>query len=188
MASRRPDEPRHRRAALRLVPLLALAALPARADQVTLLPPASHVGFRAYGLGLIPFDGNFTRFHGWMQYDPAHPKACQVTLEIESASLHMSKDSLSDDVTGPEFMDSARFPDLAFHGACQGDTVVGSLLLHGETHPFTLDLTPDRTGGMLVASGRLRRADWGMTARPFTAGSTVRIQVEIPDPSAGSRT
>jgi len=163
--------------------LLLIAALPARAEPLPLLPPTSRVELRAYGLGLIPFDGQFTRFHGWMRADPANPNACQIVLEIEASSLAMSETTVRDGITGPEFMDVAQFPDLAFHGACEGDQVTGSLLLHGQTHPFTLDFESSRSAGTLLLSGKLHRADWGMTARRFTAGSTVRIRVAFPNPA-----
>jgi polyisoprenoid-binding protein YceI len=161
-------------------------AVPAGADQVGLTPPGVRVEIRAYGLGLIPFDGNFTRFHGWWRYDPQHPEACQVVLEIDAASLAMSNETARDMITGPEFMDVSRLPDLAFHGDCQGDVIAGSLLLHGENHPFSLDLT--RSDRAITATGRLQRAQWGMTARQFTAGSTIRIRVEIPNPAPGAHT
>ncbi|MDR3529037.1 MAG: YceI family protein [Rhodopila sp.] len=166
--------------------LLVFLAGPALAEQINLLPPGSQVELRAYGLGLIPLDGKFTRFHGWMRYDPANPDACQVVLEIEAASLVMSEEAIRDEIIGPEFMDVSRFPDLTFHGNCQGDAVAGSLLLHGQTLPFSLDLT--RSALTITATGHLRRADWGITARPFTAGPTIRIRVEIPNPGNGPHT
>jgi polyisoprenoid-binding protein YceI len=166
--------------------LMLFAATPALAEQVSLMPPGVEVEFRAYGLGLIPLDGKFTRFHGWLRYDPARADACEVVLEIEAASLAMSSEFVRSDITGPEFMDVARYPNLAFHGACQAGTIDGSLLLHGENHPFSLDLT--RSPLTITATGHLKRAEWGMSARPFTAGATVRIRVEIPNPISGSHT
>lgn len=160
--------------------LLPLLLAPARAQQAVPLPPGSRITIRVYALGLIPMDGRFDRFHGWLRYDPANPKACQVSVEIEAASLQTSLSIARDTALGPQFMDVAQFPEMAFQGACQGDAVDGDLLLHGQTHPFSLTREPSRAGGTLVASGRLRRADWGITARRFTVGSTIRIRVEIP--------
>jgi polyisoprenoid-binding protein YceI len=91
-----------------------------------------------------------------------------------------------DGITGPEFMDVSRFPDLAFHGACEGGRVAGSLKLHGETHPFSLDPDGSRNGKTLAFIGSLHRADWGMTARRFTAGPSVRIRVEFPNPASST--
>jgi polyisoprenoid-binding protein YceI len=171
----------------RFIVFSLMAAASAGAAPLPLLPPASQVELRAYGLGLIPFDGRFTRFHGWMRTDSAAPEACQIVLEIDAASLDMSPATVRDGITGPEFMDVSRFPALAFHGACQGDRVAGSLLLHGETHPFSLDVDGRRDGRTIVFTGSLKRAEWGMTARQFTAGPTVRIRVEFPNPANGAR-
>jgi polyisoprenoid-binding protein YceI len=166
--------------------LLLLTMVSARAEQIGLAPPGAQVEFRAYGLGLIPFDGKFARFHGWFRYDPEHPDACQVVLEIDAGSLAMSNETVRDEITGPEFMDVSRLPELAFHGDCRGDTIAGTLLLHGENHPFSLDL--ERSARTITATGKLLRAEWGMTARRFTGGSTVRIRVEIPNPARGPHT
>lgn len=168
-----------------LLPLLLIVS-PARADQASLLPPGSKVELRSYGFGLLPLDGNFTRFHGWMRYDPLNPGACQVVLEIEAGSLAMSNEAIRDRMTGPEMMDVEGFPNLAFHGVCQGETVAGALTMHGQTHPFTMDFV--RSAGTIVATGRLKRADWGITGSPLLGGSTVRIRVTTPDPVSGSHT
>jgi len=189
VARRRPgrdaaEPPRRIIIAARFLLLLLIAALPARA--APLLPPDSRVELRAWGLGLIPFDGRFTRFHGWIRTDSGSPDGCQVVLEVEAASLIMAETSVRDGITGPEFMDVAQFPDLAFHGACEGGRVTGSLLLHGQTHPFTLDSESSPSANTLIFSGKLRRAEWGMTARPLTAGSTVRIRVAFPNPAPAS--
>jgi polyisoprenoid-binding protein YceI len=162
----------------------SLLASSSQAQQIVLSPPSSRVELRIYGMGLLPFDGNFARFHGLMRYDAANPNKCQVVLEIEPASLAMSNDSLRELIVGPDFIDVAQFPQLAFHGGCEGDTVAGDLTLHGQTHPFTLDL--ERSTHGMVATGRLRRAEWGLTARPLMGGSTIRIRVEIPNPPPGS--
>lgn len=160
--------------------LLLLLASPVRAGQTNLSPSASAVELRSYGFGLLPFDGKFSRFHGWLRYDPANPGACQVVLEIEAGSLTMSSETVRERITGPEMMDVARFPDLAFHGACEGDIVAGALTMHGQTHPFNLDIV--RSAGMIEATGRLRRAEWGVGGSPLLGGSTVRIRVITPDP------
>jgi len=160
-----------------LLLLLAITA-PAFGDDLTLQPPVSSVAIRAYGFGMVPFDGKFTRFHGVMHYDPHQPGKCQVMLEIEAASLQMSSQTVTDRVTGAEFLDVAHYPAMAFSGACQAGDVAGQLSLHGQSHPFTLDL--ERDGSRMTATGRLTRAQWGMTASPLTVGRTIRIRVELP--------
>lgn len=170
---------------MRLLPLLLLLAAPALADQLAVSPPISAVELRAYGFGLLSLDGKFTRFHGSIRYDPAQPALCQVVVEVEGSSLVMATQSIRDQMTGPTFMDVVRFPTFAFQGNCQGDTLAGSLTLHGETHPLTLELV--RSGQGIIATGKLRRGDWGMKTPSMIAGSTIRIRVETPNPFVASR-
>jgi polyisoprenoid-binding protein YceI len=171
---------------LSLLPLLVISA-PAWPEQVSLRPPVSAVELRSYGFGLIPLDGKFTRFHGSMRYDPSNAAACQVMLEIEAGSLAMSSETIRERITGPGMMDVTRFPDVAFNGTCQGEAVVGDLTMHGETHPVTLDYI--RSAGMIVATGRIQRAEWGITGSNLIGGPVIRIRVTLPDPvSSGSHT
>lgn len=165
---------------------LLLAAGPAWPDQAGLRPPDSTVALRSYGFGLIPLDGKFTRFHGWIRYDPANKGACQVMLDIDAGSLTMASETIRDRITGPGMMDVARFPALTFDGRCQGETVTGDLTMHGETHPLVLDTV--RSGGAIVATGRIRRAKWGITGSALIGGPTIRIRVTVPDPAIGAHT
>jgi polyisoprenoid-binding protein YceI len=166
---------------LRFLLLLALVSLPAmhvRAAEAVLSPTGTDVEIRAYKLGLLPVDGKFTRFHGVFRYDPAKPGACQVMLEIETESLAMSDGAVRPIVLGPDFLDAAHFPDMAFDGGCDGNGISGGLRLHGQTHPLRLEV--DQSDGSLIATGRLKRAEWGITAQPFRVGATIRIRVRLP--------
>lgn len=148
---------------------------------VELLPERSTVAFRAYGFGLLPLDGQFARFHGRFSYDPDAPAHCAVTLQADVASLAMTPAAAGGTVLGPDFLDAAQFPVLAYDGACGPDGLTGQLTMHGVTRPFTLTL--DWRAAAVTAVGRLRRADWGMTRRPLLGGSTVRITVKVPLPA-----
>ena len=142
-------------------------------------PPESQVAFRAYGLGLLPIDASFTRFDGWLTYDPDDSGTCRVELRVQVASLTTEDASLRGTIVGPDFMDAAGFPVLSYTGSCQAPgNLEGMLAMHGVTRPFALSLAWDRDG--VVAEGRLLRADWGMTAMPLLGGRTVRIRVTVP--------
>jgi polyisoprenoid-binding protein YceI len=166
----------------RLLPLLLLAT-PARADRIELVPPVATVAIRFYGLGFLPIDGDYARFHGWLTYDPADRAHCQAELTVDAASLTMGNASFRDEVVGPEFMDVARYPTLTFDGACRGQPLDGVLTMHGVAHGFALSMDWQRTN--VIATGTLRRAEWGMTARPLLGGSTARIRVSVTLPAAG---
>lgn len=178
-----------------LVPVLVLVLnlwlLPGttRAETLTLEPPATEIAIRFHALGLFPLDGNFTRFRGQLTYDRAQGVTCQVTLQTEVASLAMSSEGIRERVTGPEYMDAARYPTLSYQGDCLpaadgglpgGLTVHGMLTMHGVTHAF--DMTVERTPTQFTAQGTLHRADWGMTSGRFVGGSTARITVSIQRP------
>ena len=162
---------------LALLAAICAAISPAHAveTRVELAPGPSAVSFRAYGLGVFPLDAQFTRFHGWLTYDPANHADCRVALSVDVASMTASSPTFVPHILGPEFLDAARYPTLTFEGACDAAGLDGQLAMHGVTRPLVLSL--DWARASLTALGRLQRADWGMTAAPMLAGPTVRIEV-----------
>ncbi|HEY7580473.1 MAG TPA: YceI family protein [Acetobacteraceae bacterium] len=166
------------RALLALLLATATTAAAAAARRIEISPPASEVAFRAYKLGVLPIDGRFTRFDGWLTLDPEDKASCRVELRVEVASLQIDDPAVLPVVTGPQFMDAASFPVLRFVGNCRGPDVDGLLAMHGVSRPctFSLDWRPDA----LIAEGRIIRSDWGISAMPLLAGKTVRIRVAVP--------
>lgn len=162
----------------RLLPVLLLLAMPARAEEIALAPPSTTVAIRFYGLGFLPIDGNYTRFHGRLTYDRTDRTRCQAKLIVDAGSLTMGNVVFRNRVVGPEFMDAARYPTLTFDGTCHGPAINGVLTMHGVTH--ALDLSLDWQGPGVVAPGTINRALWGMTAHPFLAGRIARIRIGLP--------
>ena len=157
--------------------LLVVSALPALAVQPTplaLQPNGSMVAFRAYAMGFIPLDGTFQRFQGTLTIMPSDPQVCHIDVQVEVASLAMDDPARVSDVLSPSLLDAAQYPMLAYHGDCAGQTVVGALTMHGETHPLTLRV--QHNGKLYSASAQVTRADWGVRGRQMTAGATVRIR------------
>jgi polyisoprenoid-binding protein YceI len=166
---------------LLLLPWRGLAAGGTADTTVELVPGSSTVAIRTYGLGLLPLDGQFTRFHGRFTYAPGTPTHCFVTLQADVGSLAMTPAAFGDTVLGPDFLDAGQFPALAYDGACGPEGLTGLLSMHGVTRPFTLTL--DWASNAVTAAGQLQRADWGMTERPLLGGTTVRITVTVPLPT-----
>ena len=106
---------RYSSATLALLVVFACQA-EATSQRIEIAPPSGEVGFRAYKLGLLPIDGKFTRFDGWLSFDPDDRTSCRVELRVEVASLQTDDREISPVVTGPDFMDAARFPLLQFAG------------------------------------------------------------------------
>jgi len=147
-------------------------------ERQMLAPPDTEIGLRAYAIGLMPIDGAFSRFRGAITFDPGGQGGCSVDLTVEVASFIGPRASVRDDFVSSEFLDASSYPMLQYRGLCGDGLVQGELRLHGQTHPLRLTLKQEQQ--RLVATGEIRRADWGMTARPFTVGSTVRIRVSVP--------
>jgi polyisoprenoid-binding protein YceI len=139
------------------------------------MPASSQVEFRTYGFGLLPIDSSFTAFQGTFSFDPTDRARCEVSLIATVASLVASKASIRDIIVGPDFLNAALFPTLHFSGLCDANGLTGMLTMRGITRPLRLTLAWEPHG--VTAHGVLRRADWGMTAKPFLVGSTVRIRV-----------
>lgn len=163
-----------------LLVLLSLLSVTttARAERQMLTPPQTQVAIRINVVGLVPVDGTFDRFAGWLDRDPARPGVCQIQLRIETTSLSTSIETVREEAIGPGFLDSARFPTIAFEGACEGNAIQGQLDMHGVTRPFAL--TVDGSGPLSVAAGDLRRSEWGMEERRWLVGETIRITVTTP--------
>lgn len=159
--------------------LLLVAAHASAAPRTVRLEPASTtVAIRAYAIGLVPIDSRFARFDGTLTYDPAAPGACAATLRIAAASLETANPERRDMILGPDFLDAARFPELRFEGRCAGpETLSGVLNLRGITEPLTMTL--GWAPRDVRAEGTMRRALWGMTAKPFIVGPTIRLSVAV---------
>ena len=164
--------------------LATVAGAAAEPRQLRFGPPSSEVDFRAYKLGVLPADSTFARFSGQLSYDPEDHARCQVELHVDAASVTSDDPTTRTMVPGPDFLDVARFPSLAYTGTCNTNGLDGTLDMHGVAHPFALTVTWTRDG--VVAEGRLVRADWGMTALPALGGRTIRIRVSIPLPTGHS--
>jgi polyisoprenoid-binding protein YceI len=150
---------------------------PAVGAELPLNPSTAEVVMRAWGMGLLPVDGTFRQFSGTLAYQSLDFAQCAVSLTVHVASLAMSDETRRADILSPEFLDAARFPTLTYRGACSGGDIDGTLVMHGVTHPLSLKL--DREGQRLTVEGSLDRRAWGMTAKPFMVGSTIRIRVIV---------
>lgn len=166
-----------------LMSFVALAALmPAFAASaprtVRLVPGTATLALRAYAMGLLPINSHFTHFDGALTYDPAVPGGCSARLTAFTDSLENSNPVMRETILGPEFLDAAHFPTLTFSGTCStAEAVAGTLSVRGFTNPLAMRLTWTAHG--VTAEGEMRRALWGMDARPFTVGPTIRLTVSV---------
>ena len=164
------------------LPLLAafVALTPTYAAAATrtvhLAPPSATLTIRAYVMGLLPITARFTRFDATLTYDPAMPARCTAALTAFTDSLESANAVARADIVGPDFLDAARFPTLTFTGMCAAAGALGgTLTLRGVARPLAMRL--DWTVDGVAAEGDMHRALWGMTAKPFLVGPTIRLDL-----------
>jgi polyisoprenoid-binding protein YceI len=161
-----------------MLPAAAAFAAPAT---VPIGPQSTQIDLVTYALGLFGLPAEFQRFSGTLSADPADPQSCKVSITIQAASLHMDDQSRQSLATGPKLLDVARFPTLHYEGSCADHHLVGSLTMHGVTHPLALQASRD--GDEIIAQGSLRRGDYDMNGLPGLIGRTVHITFKVALPS-----
>lgn len=192
-----------------LWPGLAVVVLAAQASLTgpTVLTPdpaGSRLTVIVGKAGVLGFAGHIhevtsSSVTGRIVANPADWRQASVSFELDASSLRVTgKDEPPADVPqvqrvmeGPEVLDVARFPRIAFRsrrvsvdlrGGASGDAVVdGEITLHGTTRPVTIRAAVSLDGGgRLTARGQfsLKQSDFGI--RPVTAaGGTIRVKDEL---------
>jgi polyisoprenoid-binding protein YceI len=142
----------------------------------------------------------FSNKHGWfrdmsgtLNLDAENPEGSSVSVTIKTASIDTNHAKRDQDLSGPPFLDVAKFADMTFvstrvvrTGADTAD-ITGALTLHGVTRPLLLhaklnkiapnpfDHTP--TAGFR-ATGALKRSDYGVSAFLPMIGDDVAITID----------
>jgi polyisoprenoid-binding protein YceI len=129
---------------------------------------------------------------GALSWDPARIEDCKLNVKIGAKSLRTNVAGLADRLTGPEFLDAARFPDATFvsttikrTGPTTGE-ITGDFTLHGVTRPLTLtaELTGAGQGEKGPAlgfhgHGVVKRSDFGVGAKSGVIGDEVEIELDV---------
>ena len=193
---------------------------PARTDApagtYALDPSHASVTFRVDHLGLSRYTARFTGLDGRLAFDPQRPEASLVTATIDARSLETDyPDPALDfdaELTGPQWLDAARFPTIAFRSTriqrTGADTarVTGELTLHGVTRPIVLEARfnggyaaapGDPSGASRIgfsAHGTLKRSHYGISYGVPAPGTRlgvgddveVAIETEFVRPAPGA--
>lgn len=145
--------------------------------------------------GLSVWRGTFKKTAGKVTLDTT-AKSGTVDITVDTASIDFAHDKLNEHVSGPEILDTAKFPTATYKGTLGGfkngapTTVTGNLTLHGVTKPVALTINSfkcmqhpmtkkDICGA--DASGTFNRADFGVNFGQqygFKQDVLLRIQVE----------
>ncbi len=172
-------------AALALLSLTALSfALPMRAAAAPMtlaLSPANMLAQTHSHAIIMGVTGTFRKLSGTLNFDPA-AGTCTVDVTMVVESLELPNALIRSQTMSPGFLDPAQYPTQHYVGTCQGDRLVGDLTMRGQTHPFSMSLTRETTGGQLTGlhlEGQLNRYDWGLNGLGMTVGKIIRVTNDI---------
>lgn len=130
--------------------LLILTLIPAFAHGVCAEPYSfnqekSKIAFELKHLGLTTADGEFGKFEGYYNYDPANIHATQVSLVIESKSVLSGNPMIPGLMTSEKFFWSEKFPQIVFTSLRTDPGPDGLFHIHGDltirgiTHPAVFE-------------------------------------------------
>lgn len=178
-----------------LLATLALAALPALAqDAYTIDPVHSEVSFKIRHL-LAKTSGRFTKFSGTIKVDPADMSKSSVEVTIDAASINTDNEKRDAHLRTPDFFDVAKYPTITFKSTSVKEVakgkleVTGNFTMHGVTKQITIPITnagtqPGMQPGTVVAgfvdgSLTLNRYDFGIKTYPGALGEEVAISLNV---------
>jgi polyisoprenoid-binding protein YceI len=182
----------------------AAPAGPAVAEKVDLPAGAytidkshAHLGFAVNHLGFSNYIAEFNDFDAKLQLDPADPGKASLEATVKTASLELPSPppGFHKEITGPMWLDAAKFPTISFKSTAVEVTgaktarITGDLTLHGVTKPVVLDATfnggykghpmdPHARIGF-SAKGSFKRSDFGVAFGVPAPGSTLGVSDQV---------
>ncbi|WP_405968637.1 YceI family protein [Streptomyces sp. NBC_00015] len=143
----------------------------------TIDPVHSTIGFSVRHAMISNVRGRFTRYEGLVKLDGSSPAGSEAYVSVQMDSLDTGIQERDAHLKGPEFLDSATFPLMAFRstGIVPLDDDVfrldGRLRIKDIELPLALDIAFGGAGQDAFGQHRigfegtatLRRSDWGLT-------------------------
>lgn len=177
------------RSGLILIGMLVASSSALAADWV-LQPSASRIDFIASFEG-TPAPGTFRRFDTRARLDPEHPDQGRLDVIVQVGSADMRSADINKAIAGPEWFDSARFPQAEFRSSQISSsapgryTARGTLSLKGIEHtldvPFrwSADGSEARMEGELVVKRALFDIGTGQWKPTNVIGPDVTIRFSV---------
>ncbi len=162
-------------------------------------PSHTSINFSVKHMMIAKVRGDFNKFIGTFQYDPQHPEASHVVVEIEVSSIDTRDTQRDTHLRSADFFDVGQFPHITFNSKKivakkNGLQVTGDLTIRGITKAVTLDVEgpseehKDPWGNIKIGlSGetKIKRKEFGLTwnaaleAGGFLVGDDVTISVDV---------
>jgi polyisoprenoid-binding protein YceI len=152
---------------------------------VSVIVKVLHAGFSYSAFRMNTVAGSLT-------WDPARLETSKVTATIAANSLSTNVPNFAETLTGPVWLDAARFPTIAFTSTSirrTGPTtglITGDLTLHGVTKPVTLDAAltgagqgPNGPTVGFTATAVVRRSDFGAGPVIDVVGDEMKVEIDL---------
>jgi polyisoprenoid-binding protein YceI len=158
-------------------------------------PAHSSLIFRVDHMGFSKYTLRFRRFDAQLRLDPRNLTATQLTATVDPRSIETDfpdpKYNFNAELAGPQWLDAAQFPEIAFRTTRVEDLgnqamrVHADLTMRGVTRPIVLDATYN--GGYVghpmdpharvgfSAHGVLRRSEFGIAGGIPQAGANMGV-------------
>jgi polyisoprenoid-binding protein YceI len=150
--------------------------------------------FEIMHIGYAPVMGMFRTVEGEFVYDEETRELISGKLVFKSKSVFTNHEKRDDHLTGKDFLNSGKYPDITFTvtgfettGESSG-IVTGDLNMLGQTKPVELDVTLNKAAEYPIgheeytlginAETTLKRSEWGMTygLDPALVGDEVNLR------------
>lgn len=150
--------------------------------------------FEIMHVGYAPVMGMFRKVEGEFVYDDETQELVSGELTFKSKSVFTNHEKRDNHVTGKDFLNSSKYPDITFTvtgfdktGESTG-VVTGDLSLLGQAKPVDLDVTLNKAAEYPIgheeytlgisAETTLKRSEWGMTygLDPALVGDEVTLR------------
>lgn len=148
--------------------------------------------FKVMHMGYAPYVMRFNDFDAEITLDPTKPENSSVTATIIPASLDSHNQQLTQHVSGAEFLDTEKFPNITFKSTAIEKTgpnkgkITGNLTIHGVTKPVVLDTT-FHAGGIhpmmkkydigFTATTTIKRSDFGVSGFLPLVGDEIPVEI-----------
>lgn len=148
--------------------------------------PGGRLGFRA-DYGGSPVEGAFARWEADILFSPDDLPGSRISVTIDLASVDTADAERDDTLRSDGFFDIAAHPRATFrarrisHRGGNAYRAAGTLSLHGQQRPVTLDFTLDISGDTARARGSaaLSRTAFGVGTGEWADTGTIKDAVSI---------
>jgi polyisoprenoid-binding protein YceI len=150
-----------------------------------------------YYVGPISQSGRFTELAGLFEFDERAPERASINATVKTASLKASQ--WENELKGSNFFNVAVWPEIRFKSravrptAANSSELTGDLTMNGVTQPVTLKMafdavatpalspngqqTSEKSVPHLIATTRIRRSSFNMTALGFLVDDEIDIEI-----------